>query len=176
MSKKNALLVATLAFALCGIVMLAYPFVASMRPVERIPDNALTIDVSTMRPNTSRIIITKHSKKIKRQASTTWMPGSSLLVVRDDANNFYLYLLPIWEGKVIMPWRSWWQHEGYCADFGLTSHNGKFLIKCGTPNYAEFLTKQWYWDINGQNLGDDLPHLMSVHFIREGEKLYAYQR
>jgi hypothetical protein len=84
-------------------------------------------------------------------------------------------MLPIWEGKVIMPWSVWGRHEGYCPDFGIGLHNGDYVLKCGTPNYAEFLTKQWYWSINGENLGEDLPDLIRVHFVKHGTTLYAYK-
>jgi hypothetical protein len=176
MSKKRILLTSTVILVLLGVLMFSYPFVASMRPVEKIPADAYKIDVSAMLPNTSRLIITKHSRRVVSDASTTWEPGGGLLVVRGEAEDFYLYLLPMWEGKVIMPWRSWWQHDGYCpgSDFGLQQHKSDRVILCSTHNYDEFLTKQWHWSIKGENLGDDPPDLMRVHFAKEGDALYAF--
>lgn len=74
-----------------------------------------------------------------------------------------------------MPWIVWGRHEGYCPDFGLAKHHGEYVLKCGTPNYSEFLTKQWYWRISGENLGKDLPDLISINFARDDNTLYAYQ-
>ena len=132
--------------------------------------------MSELQPNTLKLIITQSSRKIESQSYSKWVPGSSLLVVRGEAEKYYLYRLPIWEGNVMMPWRVWGQHEGYCPDIQLGTFKDSFAIKCGTPNYAEFLTKQWYWSIDGQNLGDDLPDLMAVHFVKSANTLYAYQR
>ncbi len=152
----------------------AYPFIASMAPIERIPSNGFEIDISDLSVNNSKLIIMQESKKIESLSSTSWVSGKSLLVVRGD-KDYYLYRLPIWEGKVIMPWHFWGQHEGYCPDIQVGTYNGTKVIKCGTPNYSEFLTKQWYWSIVGKNLGNELPNLQSVHFIKSGDKIIAYE-
>ena len=129
-----------------------------------------------MEPYTSKFIITKGSKEIESAQSTVWIPGKSLLVVRGETHDFYLYLLPVWEGKVMMPYKAWWQHEGYCQDIGVEKLDGIYVIKCIAGDSPEFKEKQWYWSIDGKNIGNNYPDMMKVNFAIEGNTLYAFQR
>jgi hypothetical protein len=176
MNRREALRTITTAFALVGLSIFSYPFIAALGPTNKIPSDAYEIDISGMEPYSSKFVITKESKKIESAKYTSWTPGRSFLVVRGETHDYYLYLLPIWEGKVMMPYKAWWQHEGYCQDIGVGKYDGTFVIKCSTAKYAEFLTKQWYWSIDGKNLGDDLPDMMKVYFAIDGNTLYAFQR
>ena len=77
----------------------------------------------------------------------------------------FVYILPIWEGKVMMPYKQWGQHEGYCekliVDF---SNSVGTTIGCIDSDWTEFLTKQWKWTIEGRNLGTDLPDLVKIGY------------
>lgn len=76
-----------------------------------------------------------------------------------------------------MPFKHWGQHEGYCLDLGISIDvKNEITIKCGSPNYSEFLTKQWYWTMNGVNLGEDLPDLIKVKFRVSDDVMYAFMR
>ena len=175
MNRKVILLWTTIIFGLVGTMFIVYPFVMALGPIEKVPQDAYEVDVESFPINSSRLFITSQSKKIESLHSTVWQSGNGLVVVYEKNKKFHLFWLPIWEGKVVMPSKAWGQHSGYCSDFGLHEKDGEHVLSCGTPNYVEYLTKQWYWKIDGTNLGEFLPNLMPVHFIKYGNSLYVYQ-
>ena len=175
--RRKQLVVIVTCLAIIGAIFTAIPFISSMNPTSEISDYARELDISKIRPNSSRLFQIRKSKKVEEPTSTSWYSGLALFVVRDNSGKFYLYSLPTWEGKVIMPYKQWGQHDGYCPDLEVRISNKKeAIIQCGSPDYAEFLTKQWYWSINGENLGEDLPDLVKVQFRVSSGVMYAFIR
>ena len=160
-----------------GIIILLAPFVLSLKPASHLPESYTEINITRMQPMSLKLVVLRESKKVENVSSTTYYSGDGLVVIRGNKSDYYLYWVPIWEGKIMMPYRRWGQHEGYCPKFLLGGENqGAPIIFCENSEWAEFLTKQWKWSIEGKNLGEDLPDLVPVRFRISSGEMHAFMR
>jgi len=173
---RKYLVAATITVLIIGAIISSIPFLQSLAPADHLPEHTTELDISDLPPASSKLFQMKSNKKIQNaDGSVTWQSGNALLVVKDASSTIYLYSVPTWEGKVMMPYRYWGQHEGYCPDLKAVFESEKEpIIKCTSSEWAEFLTKQWKWSLEGKNLGTDLPNMIKVGYRFNGKKLEAF--
>ena len=109
-----------------GISLALIPLVQSLSPSEKADVFVRKIDVADFPNNTYRVVIDSEGQRINGASSTSFRNGSGWLIIRDNESEFRVFWIPIWEGKVPMPWAIWGQHEGYCSDFGPDHSSIKF--------------------------------------------------
>ena len=165
MRKRRILISIFFLIGVSGLIFASVPFINSLSPGKHLPENYTEIDISNLEPNSIKIVQLKESERIEDQSGLTLRSGYAILVVKDKNNELHAYWLPTWEGEILMPYRYWGQHEGLCTELKI----GKYLsneieIYCENNNWAEFLTKQWRWTVEGENLGTDLPDFHPVKF------------
>ena len=177
LNRKNLIALAFF-IALVGMAFASVPFLNPSNPVDHLPDHTTNLDGSDVLPGSSKLFRLNHSmKREKKDGSTAGYHGDALLLVKDKNAKVYLYYLPTWEGKVMMPYKHWWQHEGYCPELVAEFIAGKDpVIHCKSSDWAELLTKQWKWSIDGKNLGSDLPDLIAVGYKQQGDIIEAFYR
>jgi hypothetical protein len=177
LNRKNLIALGSF-IALVGIAFASVPFLNPSNPVDHLPNHTTDLDSSDVLPGSSRLFRLNHSmKREKKDGSTAGYHGDALLLVKDKDTKVYLYYLPTWEGKIMMPYKYWWQHEGYCPELVAEFTAGQIpVIHCKNPDGAGFLTKQWRWSIDGGNLGSDLPDLISVGYKQQGDLIEAFYR
>lgn len=177
LNRKN--LIALAAFiALVGIALASVPYLNPSNPVDHPPDHTTALDGSGVLPGSSKLLRLSHSmKRERRDGSTAGYHGDALLLVKDKDARVYLYYLPTWEGKVMMPGKHWWQHEGYCPELVAEFIVGKDpVIHCKSFAGSELSSKQWKWSIEGINQGSDLPDLIAVGYKQQGDIIEAFYR
>ena len=176
-NRKN-LIALTFFIALVGFAFASVPFLKSQNSADHPPKHTTDLNVSNLLPGSSKLFrLNQSMKREKNDGSTIWYHGDALFLVKDKDSKIYLYYLPTWEGKVMMPYKHWWQHEGYCPDLVAEFIEGRdSIIHCKSSDGAEFLTRQWKWSIDGKNLGSDLPDLIAVSYKQQGNIIEAYYR
>ena len=168
----------TFLLVLIGLIFALIPFLSSLTPTEMAGESMLRVDVSKLQPNEYKILKKIKSSKVDNSdGSTTYKPGTSLLIIRDVNEDYYVYRLPTWEGEVLMPGPRSWNviDEGACRNFGPEILDGiihtNTSITCLDENFEGYFSKHWQWTLSGQNISNKLPDLMAVKYIKEGNEL-----
>ncbi len=125
-----------------GVLIGSVPFVRSLLPTDRVRQSAMHIfDVSRLNPGEYRV------ERIN---------GRVAYIVHKPDQTWRVFAFDERDGKVPMPDVHWWRRSGYsCADFGLTTTNGKVTatsrFRCADPipEYWEWYFSVWQWDIDG---------------------------
>ena len=136
------------------------------------------VDVSKLHQNEYKIIEKIKSREVNNSdGSITFKPGTSLLVIRDADKEYYVYQLPTWEGKVMMPGPRYWYifGEGVCREFGPKPSDGiihlNTSITCLDNEPEGYFSQHWIWTLSGQNISKKLPNLITAKFFKEGHEL-----
>lgn len=177
LNRKN-LIALTSFIALVGIALSSVPFLNPVSPVDHLPELTTALDGSGVLPGSSKLFrLSRSMKRERKDGSSAGYHGDALLLVKDNEARVYLYYLPTWEGKVMMPDKHWWQHQGYCPELVAEFIVGKDpVIHCKNSSETELLTERWKWSIDGKNRGSQLPDLIAIGYRQQGDIIEAFYR
>lgn len=165
MTRRRLLQTMLISLMLCGLAAVLFVFMRALSPPDFRSGPTFEIAVQDMAPGSGKLIVLQKSQRIETRRYTRFKTGQGFLVLKDHSGDYYLYWVPVWDDRILMPWRAWGQHEGTCDElqFGRTQ-SGESMLYCKNADWPEFLTRQWYWTFSGRNLGEELPDLTPVRF------------
>ena len=171
-TRKKILATATMLLAAVGLVGIFSPFILSLAPTRFPTEIALPLDLSKMQPYSSSLVMLQDSEKRETSNATEWVSGSAAIVIQLEKDNYSVFVLPTWEGSVVMPEKYWGQHGGYCKDFvaDFELSQMKCIAKEGWE--AAYRSESWFWSFQGKNVTGDLPDLNEVEHSFQDSKLY----
>ena len=162
--------------SMLGIGAFLYPFLSSLSTEGINTSHLPRIKIGDIKNNEIKYIITStSSKEEKHNGSTVYTPGSSWLVIRNDLGEFYVYRVPTWEEKVLMPRVYWSQFEGVCKKLEPELKNGKITkeskILCKDSDVNSYQQNIWKWTLEGKNISGQIPDMLVIPFKIELNEL-----
>lgn len=147
MNQRKHLSIVLSGLVVIGIIMAAIPFIRSMNPSARAEAALPYIDISALSGG---------SYVVEKIGGKHYFEDSYLLL-RDYDHQLYVYLLPIHDGKVLLPDIHWFRFGGLCEKFSPEIENGKLkkggIIKCHDKLDNNWWAHEWRWSYDGKNLG-----------------------
>jgi hypothetical protein len=148
-----------------GLGFVSVPFVESLRQPRAAGGDLPRVELSRLAPGTF-----------------VWVPprveapyASHTLVIRSADGQVRAFEVPTREGKYALPDLKW-EHIGLlCEDFRPDSVDGALVpggvIRCHDPGLSEESASRWRWSYEGKGLGQSLPDMQNVEYVREGAYL-----
>jgi len=174
-TRRKALTTVMMVLLCAGLILLSVPFIDSLSPPSHAPAYATEIDISSSMPGSFSLLHFKKGRKVEySNGGWGFRSGDALLLVRDLDSKFYLYYLPTYNGKIVMPLKWWGQYEGYCKRMSVNFGSLPTAIFCEeTQESMDWNSENWVWSVDGKNLSGELPDLIRVPYLEGNKMLHA---
>lgn len=150
-----------LILSLIGLSLASLPLIQSMKPSARADAALPRIDISSLSPGEFAIFKQSHPVRFLNYYN-------SILIYKRNNNEVLAWVVPVKEGKVVMPDFHWWQYPAYlCSKFGPTMINGvvdeSLPIQCHDTETPKWWRDKWQWGFNGKNLNRQVDNLRRIN-------------
>lgn len=159
------LTVATSIVIFIGFLGISSVFINALNPSAKAGDKLPLADISTIDENSYLFFIERPSQKSNTSSSTVITTGIGYLILKESKNTLNVFRIPMYNGKVAMPYHFWGLFDGECSDFGVDYSDKNKIIKCKDDN--PFFKHQW--SLSGKSLIEPFPDLIKTEYRYEQE-------
>ncbi|WP_444930827.1 hypothetical protein ACJJIF_03325 [Microbulbifer sp. SSSA002] len=165
--KKKIILTCTILMLFGGIGLASSPFIYSMKPSAKAKAGRSQHDISRL--EAGDFIFEGFDR------ASAW--DESVLIIKDWDGSIYSYMVPIEQGKVIMPDRWWGWGYFHCANFGPEMRVDNKIkksgyIKCHDTDVSEWQREEWVWSYSGKSQKSWVESMYSPGHEINGNYLY----